>query len=114
MKIINVETISLAVPLQEPLSFSFGLMTHRKSCLVHITTDEGIEGWGESFVNHPYWALEERKKTIARAIEPLLVGENPLDVGRLWHKMYGQLNTIGIQAGCRGQLMQAISGADIA
>ncbi len=114
MKITRVETISLAVPLQEPLSFSFGLMTHRKSCLVHITTDAGIEGWGESFVNHPYWALEERQITIARAIAPLLVGENPLEVGRLWHKMSGQLNTIGLQAGCRGQLLQAISGADLA
>lgn len=114
MKITNVDTISLAVPLKEPLSFSFGVMTHRKSCLIHITTDAGIEGWGESFVNHPFWALEERKVTMERAIKPLLVGEDPCDVGRLWHKMYKQLNTIGMQSGCRGQMMQAISGADTA
>src|SRR5208282_4216715 len=114
MKILNIETISLAVPLKDPLSFSFSVMTHRKSCLVRITTDEGLEGWGESFVNHPFWALEERKITMEKAIKPLLIGEDPRDVGRLWHKMYGQLNTIGMQAGCRGQLMQAISGADMA
>ncbi len=114
MKIINVEAISLAVPLKEPLSFSFGVMTHRKSCLVRITTDAGFEGWGESFVNHPFWALDERKITIEKSIKPLLIGENPLEVGRLWHKMYDNLNTIGLQAGCRGQIMQAISGADMA
>ena len=114
MKITDVRVISLAVPLEKPVLMSFGTMTHRKSCLVHVETDQGIDGWGESFVNHPYWALDERKITIEKGIKPLVMGEDPLEIEKLWNKMYGVLNTIGLQAGARGQYMQAISGVDIA
>jgi D-arabinonate dehydratase len=114
MKITNVEVICLAVPLQRPVLMSFGTMTHRRSCLVHVETDEGTDGWGESFVNHPYWALEERKITIDKGVKPIVLGEDPLDIEKLWNKMYGALNRIGLQAGARGQYMQAISGVDIA
>ena len=75
MKIKNVEVISLAVPLERSVLMSFSTMTHRKSCLVHFETDEGVDGWVESFVNHPYWALEERKITIEKGVKPLVVGE---------------------------------------
>jgi len=68
---------------------------------------------GESFVNHPFWALEVRKITMERTIKPLLVGENTFEVGRIWHKMYRQLNIIGMQTGSRGQMVHAISGAHI-
>jgi len=114
MKIINVETICLAVPLEKPVPMSFGLMTHRKSCLVHIETDEGIDGWGESFTNHPHWALEERKITIDKGLKPLVVGEDPLNINKLLNKMYNSLNIIGLQSGARGQFIQAMSGIDIA
>lgn len=114
MKITDVRVISLAVPLEKPVLMSFGMMTHRKSCLVHVETDQGIDGWGESFVNHPYWALDERKITIEKGVKPLAIGEDPLQIDKLWNKMYGVLNSSGLQAGARGQYMQAISGVDIA
>ncbi|MDR3562317.1 MAG: mandelate racemase/muconate lactonizing enzyme family protein [Negativicutes bacterium] len=114
MKITNVEVVCLAVPLEEPVQLSFGRMTYRRSCLVHVETDAGVDGWGESFVNHPFWALEERKITIEQGVRPLVLGEDPLHINKVWEKMYGSLNTLGLQAGARGQFMQAISGVDIA
>jgi len=47
---------------------------------------------------------------IANSLRDLLVGENPLDVERLWQKMYRGL----IYIGRRGIALHALSGIDIA
>jgi L-rhamnonate dehydratase len=47
---------------------------------------------------------------IANSLRDLLVGENPLDVERLWRKMYRGL----IYIGRRGIALHALSGIDIA
>jgi L-alanine-DL-glutamate epimerase-like enolase superfamily enzyme len=79
--------------------------------LVH--TDEGITGIGEvdsapeavrALVNAP------GSHAIANSLHALLVGEDPLDVERLWHKMYRGL----IYIGRRGIALHALSGIDIA
>ena len=49
-----------------------------------ISTDEGICGWGEPIV-------EGRARTVAMAVkelEPVLIGQNPLEVERLWTEFY--------------------------
>jgi galactonate dehydratase len=49
-----------------------------------ISTDEGISGWGEPIV-------EGRARTVAMAIkelEPVLIGQNPLEVERIWTETY--------------------------
>ena len=49
-----------------------------------ITTDEGIVGWGEPIV-------EGRARTVAMAVkelEPVLIGQNPLEIERLWTEIY--------------------------
>ncbi|MCR4411078.1 MAG: mandelate racemase/muconate lactonizing enzyme family protein [Thermoguttaceae bacterium] len=59
--------------------------------LVRVRTDDGIEGVGEAdsspevvraVVNAPY------SHNVACGLRELLVGENPLETERLWHKMY--------------------------
>jgi len=53
-------------------------------CFLKITTDEGIEGWGEPIV-------EGRSRTVAMAVkelEPVLIGQNPLENERLWTETY--------------------------
>jgi L-alanine-DL-glutamate epimerase-like enolase superfamily enzyme len=47
---------------------------------------------------------------IANSFHSLLVGEDPTDVERLWHKMYRGMNYIGR----RGIALHALSGIDIA
>ncbi|GHU78725.1 galactonate dehydratase [Clostridia bacterium] len=49
-----------------------------------ISTDEGISGWGEPIV-------EGRARTVAMAVkelEPVLIGQNPLEIERLWTEIY--------------------------
>lgn len=114
MKITDVEFIPLKYPLQKPIPFSLGTMTHRQFALVRIHTDEGLTGVGETSVNFPFWSLTERAATVEGGIKPLLLGENPLEVERLWEKMYRSLIRLGLQWGARGPIFQAISGADLA
>jgi L-rhamnonate dehydratase len=83
--------------------------------IVKIETDAGITGYADL----------ETQPNVARAIveapsmgsavgfqglRDVLVGEDPLEVERLWHKMY----MASVYYGRRGAAMQVISGIDIA
>ena len=56
----------------------------RSFMLVKVSTDEGIEGWGEAGVTY-------RELAVAGAIthyRELLVGQDPMDIGAHWQRMY--------------------------
>ncbi len=71
---------------------------------VRIETDEGIQGLGECFFAPGLTA-------ILRALEPLLLGEDPRDVHRLFRKL--QLATSGAGS-VAGIVYNAISGIEAA
>jgi len=71
---------------------------------VRIETDEGIEGLGECFFAPGLTA-------ILRCLEPLLVGEDPCDIHRLFRKL--QLATSGAGS-IAGMVYNAISGIEAA
>ncbi len=71
---------------------------------VRIETDEGIHGLGECFFAPGLTA-------ILRSLEPLLLGEDPRDVNRLFRKL--QLATSGAGS-VAGIVYNAISGIDAA
>lgn len=50
-----------------------------------VSTDEGIDG--HSFLSYPGPGPEAIARQIVDVLKPRLVGENPLDIGRLWHMM---------------------------
>jgi len=80
------------------------LKTH--SIFVQIYTDEGVTGIGEcspmsagviaNFVN--------------TALKPIIIGENPLEIDKLWNKMTFRTYKLGVQ----GTQPEAIAGIDIA
>ncbi len=75
MKITNVE----AFPCSFPASFAFS-----NALYVVVDTDEGIYGVGES-------GLASRELAVAAAVEhlkPLLVGQDPGPIERLWQTMF--------------------------
>jgi L-alanine-DL-glutamate epimerase-like enolase superfamily enzyme len=82
--------------------------------LVHITTDEGIEGWSDVETQpHVGRAVVEAPSGGQIGFESLraaLMGEDPLEHERLWQKMHRFLAYYGRQ----GAGMQMLSGADIA
>lgn len=107
MEITDVSTVTLEVPLDDPLGVSRDRETDtRGACLVVVETDVGIEGIGEGVGPEPY--ITER--IVTEKYAPRLVGENPLDIQRLW----GEMLTEDLYWDKKGQGVAAASGIDIA
>ena len=47
MKITGINVRQVEVPLIEPFRISLGVITHSKSAIVSVETDEGLVGYGE-------------------------------------------------------------------
>src|SRR3954464_8042516 len=109
LKITDVEAVVLRQPVLDE-----GIADGSQDDLVIlVSTDEGITGIGEvDSAPEAVRALVHApgSHAIANSLRDLLVGEDPLDPERLWHKMYRGL----IYIGRRGIAMHAISGIDIA
>ena len=80
--------------------------------LVRVATDEGITGWADAETLAPAAVAIISGQGMSvlgfRTLGELLIGENPLDVARLWDKLY-----IGsAYYGRRGIAMQCISAID--
>jgi L-alanine-DL-glutamate epimerase-like enolase superfamily enzyme len=80
--------------------------------LVRVTTDEGLTGWADAETLAPVAVQIIAGQGMAvlgfKTLAELLIGENPLDVERLWDKLY-----IGsAYYGRRGIAMQCISAID--
>jgi L-alanine-DL-glutamate epimerase-like enolase superfamily enzyme len=108
MKITAIETTVLRLPEVKPIGDGC-----QSILLIRIRTDEGITGIGEVHTNPTVTKaiIDAPLCSIAsRGLREILVGENPLEIGRLWDKMY-QATAI---YGRRGAVMHAISGIDIA
>jgi len=73
-----------------------------------IHTDEGITGWGESS------SVPRRGSFLTahgvEAVREALIGEDPADIERLWHKLFRRYTYLG----SRGFPTTVISGIDIA
>lgn len=86
--------------------------------LVKVSTDAGISGYSDmetcasvakACVDAPRWSQEEGMECFD-GLATLLIGENPLELERLWYRMYRG----SIYYGRRGVAIQAISAIDIA
>jgi len=74
--------------------------------LVQVFTDEGIVGVGDA----TNWSGEEAVGAVVEQLKPLIIGETPFDIERLWQKMYRGRYHIGTA----GLVVTALSGIDIA
>jgi len=104
MKIIDVKAIPLHTQ-ERSLGSGPG------ACLVEIHTDNGLIGLGESCTQSERDEASLSAATmIERGLKPLLVGEDPLNIRKIWEKLYLQTEWFGRT----GIVMYAISGVDIA
>ncbi len=109
MKITDVEAIILRQPTMD-VSKADG---SQDALLIRVHTDAGITGVGEVDSLPPVIkAIVEAPPShaIASGLRHLLIGENPLETDRLWHKLYRG----SIYYGRQGPAIHAISGIDIA
>ena len=119
MKITNVEMFVLKSDglyntpdgAEEPLGPTY-------MGLVKVSTDAGIYGYSDvetsapvakACVDAPKWSDAEGMEFMD-GLRSLLVGQNPLEVERLWYRMYRGT----IYFGRRGAAIQALSAIDIA
>lgn len=106
MKVTGVKVYSLEQPLEtKSFGFSQAWVTSRQTTMVVITTDEGIEGYGEAF---------GPTKVIAQAIEtycaPKVIGQDPFNTEVIWDSIYRPMR----HNSQKGFLVEAMSGVDIA
>ena len=104
MKITKVETFVLSNELKESFFFSQWAYSERRICVVKITTDEGIFGWGEGY--GPADVIQAGIKLLA----PLLTDKNPIENETLWFEMYRKT----LDFARRGILCASISAIDLA
>lgn len=109
MKITNIEAIHLRIEDPNVALFDGSYDT----CVIRVTTDEGITGIGEieslppaiqGIVNAP------PAHNHARGLRELLLGRDPTDPQARWQEMYDATDYIGR----RGLMMHAIGGIDLA
>ncbi len=92
----------------EPQGPVFGSTMDRHWTFVRIDTDEGISGWGEATSSPRRGSFLTAQAILA--MKEALVGEDPVNIEPLWHKLYRRYTYLG----SRGLPTTAISGIDIA
>lgn len=107
MRVTTLECFGLEAPLERPFGYSQAWVSRRKSVLVRIETADGIEGWGEIYVQVPPGIYVN---LVADLFAPFLIGRDPWDREIIWNEVY----TRTIDAGQRGLTLGALSGIDIA
>lgn len=108
MRITAVHSHVLQYDLPEELGYSQQYYARRTAHLVEVQTDDGITGWGECF--GPGNVALANKGIVEKVIQPMVLGDDPLDRDVIWHKVYNLLR----DHGQKGMPMQALSGVDIA
>ncbi len=109
MKIASVDTYILKSVLDQPFAYSQGWVQGRSTTVVRVVTDDGIEGWGETF-SVGLQPPEISAAVIESALKPVILGEDPRDTEVLWNKMYVRTRDYGR----KGVVLGGISAVDIA
>jgi D-galactarolactone cycloisomerase len=106
MKISGIDAYRLVQPLNE-MSFgiSQGWIMSRQAVVVVVSTDEGIQGVGETF-----GPAEAIAKAVDSYVAPMMIGKDPFGSAQLWDTTYGFQR----QSSQKGILVEALSAVDIA
>lgn len=85
MKISKLEAIPFASPIKA-FEDAYAKLEASKAVLVKIFTDDGFIGYGEACAWQPEFygeTLESIVYAIQKYISPVIVGQNPMDIGRI-------------------------------
>src|SRR5947208_15779011 len=105
MNITSIDAFVLAVPTPKPMALNYA---QQKLVVAEIATDEGVKGLGYSLVFGGGGA-EAVHAYLETRLAPVLLGEDPLFVERLWEKMFRA--DMGIKK--QGVAAYALSALDI-
>jgi len=106
MKVTGVNAYALEQSLGD-MSFASSLhwTNIRQAAIVIVSTDEGIDGVGES-----YGPARAIARTIESYCAPIILGKDPFNSSIIWDTIYGNFP----HNSQKGILLEALSGIDIA
>ena len=121
MKITGLDTYFLSAPLPAPVRTSTSTISRVSELIVKLTTDAGHVGIGEAHGPFLSQGGSEGMRAVGQILEritPLVVGQDPFAVERIWQDLfsltYTSVRGIPTLANQRRQLVTAISAVDIA
>lgn len=108
----KVETFPLRIPFRSATKAAASEWLDKgapaaDSLLVRVTTDDGVEGWGETF---GFRAVPSARLAIEDLIAPACVGRNAAQIGSIMRGLERKLHIFGLS----GPLMYGLSAVDIA
>lgn len=89
MKIAELKTYLIKLPLKRPLKMSIATVTARELLLVRLRTDDGLEGWGEAMAI-PYFTgetLEGCRYAVEEVFGPAVMGLDPRNLNLAAQRM---------------------------
>ena len=110
--IAKVEAVPVNIPFKPgnksaPAAWGDKDLPAADSLLVKVTTDDGLEGWGEAF---GFRAVASAQLAIEQLIAPYFVGKDALQIGPLMADLQEKLHIFGQS----GPIIYALSAVDIA
>ena len=113
MQITKIEPFILHVPIaQKQIADSANSISHWGIVGAKIVTNNGIIGYGYTATHAQAAGDRAIANVISDALTPQLIGKNPIEVNRLWHKMFNQANLRWV--GRAGIVHLAIGAVDVA
>ncbi len=93
MKITEVSSTLLAVPIKKPIRTAIHRMEQLYHIVVEVKTDRELTGTGLLFT--PYLYQARLLQAAVASFTELVVGEDPLMVEAVWQKLWKAMNWIG-------------------
>ena len=93
VKIIGINTYVLSFPLAKPFKASIRVIPSVEYIVVEVRTNSDITGIGYSFTFGQ--DLARVLKVLVEGLGQVLIGENPLQIRRLWQMMWEHLTFLG-------------------
>jgi D-arabinonate dehydratase len=104
MKITEVESMLISIPLRKPTAMSNKRITAREYVVTRVRTDDGISGAAYTICGAVVLS------SIRDALQPLVVGQDAFYTEQLWDRMFKSTLTLGR----KGAVIRGMSTIDIA
>jgi muconate cycloisomerase len=93
MKIVDLRSTIVAIKRRRSLKTSYGESPSTITVVVQVFTDEGITGIGQTVAPSPFFGdtAEAIKVNIDKYLRPVVIGQDPFDIERLFNMMYQSL-----------------------
>ncbi len=109
MKITDIQAIVLSSKYDRAIRFAHMDLSERRIILVKVFTDEGLVGIAD--IDGPPAGDMACVTLVEQRFKPLLLGKNPLEIGKRWNEMFYVLDMLGRYRSLESYVLGAIDTA---